>query len=172
MCIIFFHWIAHGNSRYVMFTNELYIYSLWIIFHVFELFKNEFDKNTWLFGLKEQFSRGDFKTVRCVRIIRVFEIKGNLPYIAEMVKLLFLNNLWCDGNYIWQLLSFDDCLLSLCVLWQVTIVYPVYWNKTLILSGLFFFFFFFYLTGKPVTWAVKGSCQFLAKECAQYWLTP
>ena len=64
-----------------MFINELYIYSLWIALHVFELFKNEFDKNTWLFGLKEQFSGDDFKTVRGVRIIRVFELIGNLPYI-------------------------------------------------------------------------------------------
>ena len=62
-----------------MFINEQYIYSLWIALHVFELFKNEFDKNMWLFGLKEQFSGDDFKTVRGVRIIRVFELIGNLP---------------------------------------------------------------------------------------------
>ena len=30
--------------------------------------------------LIEQFSGGDFKTIRGVRIIRVFELIGNLPY--------------------------------------------------------------------------------------------
>ena len=62
-----------------MFINELYMYSLWIIFHMFELFKNQFEKNTWLFELEEQFSQGDFKTVRRVRFIRVFELIGNIP---------------------------------------------------------------------------------------------
>ena len=35
-----------------------------------------------MFELIEQFSRGDFKTIRGVRIIRVFELIGNLLYIA------------------------------------------------------------------------------------------
>ena len=116
MCIFFFfHRIAHGNSRYVMFIDELYIYSLWIVLHVFELFKNEFDKKTWLFGLKEQFSGGDFKTVRGVRIICVFELIGNLPYVSLDVNFnesltndvvsfeqLGPDGLLADGTYKWR----------------------------------------------------------------------
>ena len=80
-----------------MFINELYIYSLWIVLHVFELFKNEFGKNTWLFGLKGRFSGGDFKTIRGVRIIRVFELIGNLPYS---------NNDWLDYDPIYIKVKF------------------------------------------------------------------
>ena len=85
MCIIFFHRIVHGTSRYVMLINELYMYDHvqlaenYCTFHVFELFKNQFGKNKWLFELEEKFSGGVFKTVRGVRIIRVFELIGNLP---------------------------------------------------------------------------------------------
>ena len=56
-------------------------------FHVFELFKNQFKKTKGLFELIEQFSRGDFKTIRGVRIIRVFELIGNLPYILNLISL-------------------------------------------------------------------------------------
>ena len=42
--------------------------------------KISFKKTKGLFELIEQFSRGDFKTIRGVRIIRVFELIGNLPY--------------------------------------------------------------------------------------------
>ena len=50
MCIIFFHRIVHGTSRYVMLINELYMYDHvqlaenYRTFHVFELFKNQFGK--------------------------------------------------------------------------------------------------------------------------------
>ena len=90
-----------------MFIDELYIYSLWIVLHVFELFKNEFDKNTWLFGLKEQFSGGDFKTVKGVRIIRVFELIGTnrkstvleqgSPDIMRQTACLVVNPIIVDG---------------------------------------------------------------------------
>ena len=30
---------------------------------------------------------------------------------------------------------------------------------------------YFLLSFSPVRWFKKGRCQFLAKECAQYWLT-
>ena len=30
---------------------------------------------------------------------------------------------------------------------------------------------YFLLSFSPFRWFKKGSCQFLAKECAQYWLT-
>ena len=30
---------------------------------------------------------------------------------------------------------------------------------------------YFLRSFSPVCWFKKGSCQFLAKECAQYWLT-
>ena len=51
---------------------------------MFELFKNQFKKTKGLFELIEQFSGGDFKTIRGVRIIRVFELIGNLPYCQKL----------------------------------------------------------------------------------------
>ena len=45
-----------------------------------------------------------------------------------MVKLHFLHNQQSDMNHIWQLWSSDDCLPSLCVLWQVAILFDCQGN--------------------------------------------
>ena len=47
-------------------------------------------KTKGLFELREQISRGDFKTIRGVRIIRVFELIGNLLYISGLPSYLEL----------------------------------------------------------------------------------
>ena len=118
-----------------MFINELYIYSLWIALHVFELFKNEFDKNTWLFGLKEQFSGDDFKTVRGVRIIRVFELIGNLPYALDVPRRGGSNethNIYFHGEIrkIPILFSWKKCLI--CSYDQL---FPMLYSHIVTMSG-------------------------------------
>ena len=49
----------------------------------------------------------------------------------------FLHNQWSDVNHIRQLLSSDDCPLTLCVLWPVAILFGGHGNINFFFKGIF-----------------------------------